>query len=161
MQPSHSSGETHDAYVRTIRASQLAHLNARRPGSGDDHAVTYAGWISDPATRIAISAATTAAGARWIVSNAAGFTITRIRRTSMWTVVNRSKTAQEVASEFARTAFEGPRKVRSLKADDTQHPSSPGYRGTFRLVGGTQVYTLQCRSWKTGVWTVDALILAS
>jgi hypothetical protein len=80
---------------------------------------------------------------------------------STWTLTSPSKSASEIASEFARTAFEKPQKVRSLKADDSQHPSSPGYVGKFRLVGGTQVYKLQCDSWKTGVWTVDALIQAS
>jgi len=70
----------------------------------------------------------------------------------VWTL-HSTNSAREVADEFARTAFEQPRKVRKLTAD----PGGPCYDGEFTLVGGTQVYYLSGRA--PGVWTVTAKVM--
>ncbi len=74
----------------------------------------------------------------------------------MWTLQDRTKSATEVAAEFARTAFEEPRKVRNLKADDG--PWFDITSGTFRLVGGSQLYRLRVDR-KTYTWTVETQLM--
>ena len=73
----------------------------------------------------------------------------------MWKLQDRTRTATEVADEFARTAFEEPRRVHRFKATPS---AALAFDATFRLVGGRQLYHLWFEP-KTCTWTVEALIM--